>query len=255
MPIDVLAKMDYPGRLIILGNNSFGQSYVFAYGITGRSPGSQARILKASDDNKYVSVKPVVVETANGKTMARVLELGEATKSEGNPDLLFYDAMVFKDGNVAVSNGKQTDDLQKQLRAVSTPEGMFGKALDKWSFEPDSPHYTPRISGSVLNRHAGLHIIKRSSDGTPTKQYFSVPLEAGHGKLIATYDGANENPLSSFKGPPRDVSLEFETPKATAQELWNSLNPQFRVSVAAAHIDAQTGKHEIAIINKHEVEA
>lgn len=44
-PLEQLAKMDYPGRVVLLGMTQSGDIFV-AYAITGRSASSQARILE-----------------------------------------------------------------------------------------------------------------------------------------------------------------------------------------------------------------
>ena len=91
--LENVEEMAYPGRIIIIGKSAEGEDVVM-YAITGRSPSSQARMLLIDEVEKKIFVKPT----------------DEETLKTGNLDLLVYPAVIC--GNdIAVSNGKQTDDV------------------------------------------------------------------------------------------------------------------------------------------------
>ena len=52
MNLDALAQMEYPGRFIIVGQ-LVNEKNVVVYGLSGRSPSSQARVFKSEKKVKY----------------------------------------------------------------------------------------------------------------------------------------------------------------------------------------------------------
>jgi IMP cyclohydrolase len=230
-----LAKMEYPGRVIVIGKSLEGDGIVM-YAITGRSPSSQARLLERDRSKNRILVKPT----------------DEETLKSGDPDLLIYPAIIIGEG-IAVSNGKQTADINPLFREKKQPTEILASALKNWEYEPDEPNYTPRISGCLFNG-AALSIIKREDDGSVLRNYFEIPLIPGRGKMIATYTGINENPLPSFFGEPVDVGLPYPDAEKAAQAMYEALGPDnekdFRVAAVAVYHDTQ-GAATIAIKNRH----
>lgn len=234
-----IKKTAYPGRVIIVGQSLQRQNVVM-YAITGRSPSSQARKLEIDDARKKIFVKP---------TDEKILQTG-------NPDLLVYPAVIMGNQGIAVSNGKQTDDVFNNLSSNTNPVAIHLKALTNWEYEPDEPNYTPRISGCIANGTA-LNIIKRAADGSVIRNYFDIPMMPGKGKMIATYTGLNENPLPSFTGEPQDVDLPWPNAGAAVSALYEALGPQeggadFRVA-AAAVFAATNAAFEIKVINRSDL--
>ena len=221
MELENIAKMEYPGRLIIIGRDISGEKDIVAYAITGRSPSSQARKLDYDSIISKIIVKPT----------------NEEELKKGNIDLLIYPA-IYCQGGIAVSNGKQTENIKAWFEKNADPVDVLRNSLSKWDYEPDAPNYTPRISSCITyEKGAALSIIKRAEDGSSMKNYFKIPLIPGKGKLIATYTGENKNPLPSFAGEPLDVELKGNTTEAITEGIYNALGPKanqndFRVSVA-----------------------
>jgi hypothetical protein len=58
------------------------------------------------------------------------------------------------------------------------------------------------------------------------------------------------NPLPSFEGEPVRVDIAGDI-DAFADEIWNNLNEENKVSLFVRFIDTQTGKFESRIINKN----
>jgi len=239
---EAITNMEYPGRMIIIGQNTMGKDVV-VYAITGRSPPSQARKLVSET---YDESRKIIVQPTN-----------EEELKKGNPDLLVYPAMIIKEDRIAVSNGKQTKTISEYLEGQLEPIKLLNTALaieNNWEYEPDKPNYTPRISGCKVPKGAALSIIKRGSLGEALRNYYEIPLTPGVGKMIATYTGEDKSPLSSFNTDPLDVIIIEETPEEIAATIYDALSPKslkkdFRVSVAAALIDG--GKTYTSVINRH----
>jgi IMP cyclohydrolase len=237
-----LTAMEYPGRVLIIGRAPGDGRAIVIYAITGRSPSSQARMLEWRDNGVWV--RPT----------------DEKTLRTGNVDLLVYPAVLHFPGGIAVSNGKQTSDIRIRLEeGKSGPVAVLAAALRTWDYEPDAPNFTPRISGCVLpGPSAALSVIRRDGDGTPLRNYHEVPLVAGKGKLITTYDGINRDPLRSFSGDPVDVGIKSGNPGVLAEAAYAALapsgqRPDFRVAVTCvAADDIGANRFEIAVINRHE---
>lgn len=238
--LEALTAREYLGRLIIIGVDPRGENNVVVYAITGRSPSSQARKLELR--GKAIWASPT----------------DEEAIKKGNVDLLVYPAVLLS-GGIAVSNGKQTDDIKTCFKRSQDPEEVLRLALKKWDYEPDPPAFTPRISGCVLPRKgAALGIIERAPDGSSMKRFFRVPLKAGRGKMISTYQGENTNPLPSFKGEPIDVGIKGKDAEDTAETVYKALEPKpgkidFRVAVSCVfYKNLGQQKYQTCIINKYE---
>lgn len=237
-----LESMTYPGRVIILGKDRSNQHVVVVYAITGRSPSSQARKIEFERDCAWV--KPT----------------DEEILQKGDPDLLIYPAICIGTG-IAVSNGKQTQDVAVGLKKGLLSVQALEESLQNWNYEPDAPNYTPRISGCLVDKDTGaLSILKRAEDGRTHRQYFEIPLLPGSGYMIATYTGENKDPLPSFTGEPRLVPLLGQSPQEVAAGVNEALAPEdpdkdFRVSTACVFAGAlERKKTEFAVINRQEKE-
>lgn len=237
-PLEHLSRMIYPGRLIAIGRDASGDFNVVIYAITGRSASSQARKLVL--EQNAVWTKPTDPEAL----------------AKGNPDLLLYPALVLGRG-IAVSNGKQTSDID--AGSPGSPVHALDHALKNWTYEPDAPIYTPRISGCVLpSNRAALSVIKRADNGEALRFFFELPLIAGKGKMISTYSGENKDRLPSFHEEPIDLELEESSTAAMAEAVYAALGPQeaekdFRVAVACLFAKASDmTDHQFYLINRTE---
>lgn len=237
-PWEPLARMIYPGRLLIIGGDVAGAHHVLIYAITGRSPSSQARKLEA--EGNAVWTKP---------TDPEVLK-------KGNPELLVYPAVIFGRG-IAASNGRQTVDVDTEARASAVAGLDVG--LGPWTYEPDAPIYTPRITGCILpSGRAALSIIKRGPDGHPVRAFYDLADRPGRGAMLATYAGDNREPLEAFAGEPLDLGLEGTTPEETAEAAYAALGPRsglpdFRVALVCVYARRDAlAERRMAVINRHE---
>ena len=222
----------YPGRGIVLGRSPDGQCAAIAYFIMGRSENSRNRVFE---------------ETADG---IRTKAFDESKMTD--PSLIIYHP-VRNMGPVMtiVTNGDQTDTIKKFME-----EGhCYRHALLTRAFEPDGPHYTPRISGVVKPDGSYNLSILKSLDGDASCccRYFyeyDAPV-AGMGHFIHTYQG-DGSPLPSFEGEPRPVSVTAPDAKTWAEEIWASLNEENKVSLFVEYIHIAEGKRDTVILNKHQ---
>jgi len=238
--LESLSAKEYPGRIIIIGRDITGKNEVVIYAITGRSPSSQARKMELEDD--AVWARPT----------------DEEALKKGNIDLLVYPAILLSNG-IAVSNGKQTMDIKTCLGQGQNPEEVLELALHEWDYEPDAPIFTPRISGCVLpQKKAALSIIKRAPNGSSIRNIFEIPLKAGKGEMISTYEGEDKDPLPAFTGEPIEVEIKEKKAYDMAAAVYDALEPapgekDYRVSVVSVFSsNLNSNEYEIYIINKHE---
>ena len=78
----------------------------------------------------------------------------------------------------------------------------------------------------------------------------TTPPLAGEGRFIHTYQ-ENAEPLPSFEGEPRRVSVSAPDAETLASQVWASLNEDNKVSLFVQYIHLATGERETVILNKH----
>ena len=222
----------YPGRGIIIGKSADGAWAVTAYFIMGRSENSRNRIF---------------VEEGEG---IRTQAYDESKLTD--PSLIIYTPVRVLGNKTIVTNGDQTDTIYEGMDKQMT----FEQTLRSREFEPDSPNYTPRISG-ILHLENGTYnyamSILKSDNGRPegcSRFTFAYENPApGEGHFIHTYMG-DGNPLPSFEGEPKRISIPDRIDEFT-DLLWNSLNEENKVSLFVRYINIATGKYQTKIVNKN----
>lgn len=231
-PISSLLKDNrYPGRGIVVGKSQNGKKAVAAYFIMGRSANSRNRVF--TEKNGEVFTEPY-----------------DVSKVE-DPSLIIYAAIRSYKNKLIVTNGNQTDTIYDGLTAGKS----FSQALTAREFEPDAPNLTPRISAMLTfsddNFSYDMSILKSAdAAGTACNRYtYSYPSLAGLGHFIHTYvcDG---NPIPTFQGEPERVAIPNEI-DAFADEIWNSLDQENKISLYVRYVDLTTGKVENRLINKN----
>ena len=194
---ELLESNPYPGRGIVVGK---GCVY---YWIMGRSANSRNRVFVETDDG---------IRT----------EAHDPSKME-DPSLIIYHPVRTMGDALVVTNGDQTDTIVER--------GSFREGCMAREYEPDAPHYTPRISSVVYpDGSFELSILKHDPDSASDRclrQFFSYEgADEGVGYFISTYQGDGD-PLPSFAGEPVCVSLP------TPDEVWAALNADNKVSLYA----------------------
>ena len=231
----LLSENDYPGRGIILGKSKDGSKAMIAYFIMGRSENSRNRVFEAFE----------------GGMRTKAFDESKLV----DPSLIIYNPYLALENVDIITNGDQTNTIYDFVKENPSDEYAFDKALYTREFEPDSPNYTPRISG-IINYTDGdfkykLSILK-SSNGNPqvcNRYFYGYSPLAGIGHFIHTYshDG---NPIPSFYGEPEEVELP-NTANELADVVWANLNEANKVSLFVRTVDLATGKADEIIINKN----
>lgn len=231
-----LGGNSYPGRGIVVGLDETGNNLVQVYWIMGRSENSRNRIFS----------------TEGGRLFT---EAAHPSKVK-DPSLIIYNAMfevADQQGETisVVSNGHQTDDVAEGfLRGQS-----FYEVMRDWSYEPDKPNFTPRITAtsSWLGDNETLveiALLRKSpwSDACDRHLYEINDIDESFGYCLTTYSGDGD-PLPSFHGEPYLLSLRGDADQI-AGTFWEVLNAENRVSLAVKFIP-KIGASRITIINKY----
>lgn len=227
-----LSEHPYPGRGIVLGRTADNKKAAIAYFIMGRSENSRNRVFENTEDG------------------IRTKAFDESKMTD--PSLIIYHPVrLLPNSLLVVTNGDQTDTIRDAIA-----EGhCYRHALNTRKFEPDGPNWTPRISG-VLKPDGTYNLsILKSLDGDPSCccRYFfeyDAPV-AGTGHFIHTYQ-ENAEPLPSFQGEPRRVSIDAQDAQSWAEALWTALNADNKVSLYVQLCDLESGNRDIVIINKYQ---
>lgn len=221
----------YVGRGIVIGKTPDGTKSAVAYFIMGRSENSRNRIFTVKDGTVYT-------------------EPYDVSKVE-DPSLIIYSALRTYKNNLIVTNGDQTDTIYDYLKNGK----CFIKALKSREFEPDSPNFTPRISGMVTfcgdDFSYKMSILKSIDEvGSDCARYtFDYPSKNGLGHFIHTYvtDG---NPIPTFQGEPERVAIP-DSIDEFASDIWNNLDGNNKISLYVRYTDVKSGEYQEKLINKN----
>ena len=226
---ELLSANEYPGRGIALGLTPDGNRSAAVYFIMGRSVNSRNRVFLPEPDG---------IRT----------EAFDPSRLE-DPSLIIYHPVRQVGRGLIVTNGDQTDTVREFLERGETWE----QALRTREFEPDGPNWTPRISGLLSPDGSYKLSILRAADAAGTacrRNFFEYPGQAGLGHFIHTYE-TNGDPLPTFSGEPRPVEIGSDI-DAFAEEIWNSLNAENKISLFVRFTDLTTGETEQRIFNKNQ---
>ena len=227
--LTLLKENPYPGRGIVFGQTPDATCAVLAYFIMGRSENSRNRVFVPDQ----------------GGIRTQAYDESKLT----DPSLIIYAPVKTVGRQTIVTNGDQTDTIYAHLTAGQS----FRAALRTRTFEPDAPHYTPRISGLMDGDGNYCLSILKSAEGNPAAcQRFFYEYDAlpGAGHFIHTYRGHGD-PLRSFAGEPHGIAIEQDI-HTWADKLWQSLNEANKVALFVRHITLATGETETIIRNRHE---
>lgn len=223
----------YPGRGIILGCGPNGRA-VLAYFIMGRSAGSRARAFRREKDDVVI----------------RLLDQSGVK----DPSLILYAPLRMCGRHIVVANGDQTDAICTSLKGGKG----FEEALRTMEYEPDAPHFTPRISGMISLPESGfsyrLSILKASGAGRRCqRQFFEYEPIPGMGHLIHTYAGDGAV-LPSFAGEPLTVNVPSSI-DAFTNGLWEALDEENRVALYVRYTPLDGSRYEDRVVNRYGEEA
>ena len=229
-PEELIKGNSYVGRGIVLGRTPDGRA-VSAYFIMGRSANSRNRVFAL--DKGVLYTRPY------------------DESKVADPSLIIYAALRKFENKLIVTNGDQTDTVWEGLK-----QGVsFGDSLKARCFEPDAPNLTPRISGMISFADGSFSYelsILKSADaaGTACNRYlFSYEALPGLGHFLHTYvcDG---DPIPTFQGEPERMAMSDDLDGFTSS-LWDSLDPDNKISLYVRYTDPATGACEDRLINKY----
>ena len=187
----------------------------------GRSQSSKARIFERSGDDLIIKL----------------------TKQDKNfdPSLILYSPLRMLNGNLILTNGDQTDTIYDFVKDGET----FEEALRTREYEPDPPHFTPRISAMINKSGYKQSILKKAG-----KYFFEYEFENGKGHLIHTYDHdvTPDKNLPSFSGEPREIKIS-EDVEEFSNSLWNELDKNYRVSLYVRFYDSDFKSYRDKLFN------
>lgn len=225
-----LTANPYPGRGIVMGVDETGEYVVQVYWIMGRSENSRNRVFSFEGGRVFT-------------------EAADPSKVK-DPSLIIYNAMQESRDFFVVSNGCQTDGAFQHPGA----EGLQ-YALRPYQYEPDSPNFTPRITGTCYFLHSvipsfQLSILRKSRWGILCDRslYTYEKIGDGFGFCLTTYSGDGD-PLPPFIGDPVLMPLVGNIGDI-ATAYWDALNKQNRVSLAVKFVRISSMTSEIRVINK-----
>ena len=228
-----LNSLAYHGRGIIIGKSADSKKAITAYFIMGRSENSRNRVF-----------------VAEGEAM-RTKAFDESKMTD--PHLIIYYPVRVLGNKTIVTNGDQTDTIYELMDKQMT----FEQALRTREFEDDKPNFTPRISGIIRREADGMNFamsILKSAEGDDSScerftYAYSNP-KAGMAKFIHTYN-CDGNPLPSFEGEPKTLTLPDLDIDGLTDLIWENLNADNKVSLFVRYIDIASGKTETRIVNKN----
>lgn len=226
----LLKDNEYAGRGIVIGTSPDKKNAVCAYFIMGRSENSRNRVFVKTGET--LKTEPFDVSKVS------------------DPSLIIYNAVRKTENSLIVTNGDQTDTVYNLMSEGKS----FKESLETREFEPDAPNFTPRISGILCFENGfkyEMNILKSiDENGSDCCRYtYSYPSVAGLGHFIHTYN-CNGDPLPTFTGEPHRVIIKADI-EEFANEIWESLNVENKISLYVRYTDIETGKYTDKIINKN----
>lgn len=226
----LLKDNEYAGRGIVIGTSPDRKNAVCAYFIMGRSENSRNRVFVKTGET--LKTEPFDVSKVS------------------DPSLIIYNAVRKTEKSLIVTNGDQTDTIYDLMSKGKS----FKESLETREFEPDAPNFTPRISGILYFENGfnyEMSILKSiDENGSECCRYtYSYPSVAGLGHFIHTYN-CNGDPLPTFTGEPHRISIKNNI-EEFANEIWESLNVDNKISLYVRYTDIETGKYTDKIINKN----
>ncbi|MFC5826646.1 IMP cyclohydrolase [Nonomuraea insulae] len=204
---EIFQASRYPGRIVVWARTLDGVT-CGGYVLTGRTPASQARALRLTGQELVVG----------------------PTSPAPNDPLRHYVAAARRGDWLVYGNGEQVATVADRLQEGQPPT----VALDELEYEPDPPIFTPRITviaGSAAQAWFGAARRSLSDRTTTNLLTLSVrDLAPGDAVLMTTYRSDGEHPVTGE--PFVEAVTEAADQHELLDELWDSLDPRFRVAAA-----------------------
>ena len=208
-------------------------------------------------NNSYLGRGIIIGKSNDGKNaVCSYFIMGRSSNSR-NRIFSFKDNVLYTEpldkNKIIITNGNQTDTIFNGLKDKIS----FEESLKSRKFEPDSPHFTPRISGLLCFKDNDfdykISILKSANkEGDACYRYtFDYESVCGIGHFIHTYLQDN-NPLPSFYGEPKKIEILNDIDEFT-NKIWKSLNEDNKISIFSRYTNLKTGEKIDRIINKYKL--
>ena len=237
--IAYLEANKYPGRIVFGGTMQNGH-IVQGLIINVRSKPNQNRVLVE-----------VARPNFNGQVKAEFANPAEAAGVD--PTNILYTAMSDSDRSFVTSNGQHTEVVHSMHHNLAASLIQAG-----WGYEHDSAN-TPRIAvytwiepdGPV---HTEFAVLKKSpfDDTIFGSNFYYRKIQPGFGFYVSTYE-YDDNPPPSWVGEPRLIPLIGTSLAQVTANLWDTMNRDYRVAIAAKEIAPETLQSRIHIVNAREI--
>ena len=185
-----------------------------------------------------------------------MLEAADAMCKAANVELIGYENIADGYTSVLVRGdvGACKTAVEAGVKAVESMEGgNLYSALQTRTFEPDIPHFTPRISGILQPDGSYMLSILRTVCGDPDgccRSFWDYRRpQVGIGHFLHTYRGDGD-PLPSFEGDPVPVAIPSPDAASFGELLWTHLNPENRISLFVRYVDLAAGRRKDVIRNR-----
>ncbi|ANV98045.1 hypothetical protein BBW65_04160 [Helicobacter enhydrae] len=225
---ELLRTHRYFGRGIIVGKSPKTQEAFLLYFLSGRSQNSQNRTFVAKDGQIHIQAR---VEDTDADT-----------------SLTFYPPLLTFQNQIILGNGDQTQSIFDALQKG----GSFEEALRMREFEPDAPHFTPRISTLITlegdDFSYKMSLIKSFQTHYCHRFFYEYPSVEGYGHFLHTY-AQDWSPLPSFIGEPKALQIP-QSLEELATEVWDNLDKDYKIALFAQSIHPTTQQTNTIILNK-----
>jgi len=227
-----VGRVSYPGCGMIAGRSADGTNAVIAYFIMGRSPLTKNRLFV--EDGGGVRIVPHIKEAMR------------------NESLLLYSPVLAFENKVLIGNGSHVESAYNELVSGKS----FEDFVEKLSYTPDAPNFTPRLTGLVSTDGESFSVkmsLVKSMDpmgasvGSYIFNYNNIPAGMCYYMHTCAFDA---NPLPPFSGEPIQVSVNGSIFDIVA-DIWENMNAENKVSMWVRTIDLKTHKSMSRIINKN----
>lgn len=151
-------------------------------------------------------------------------------------------------GTTIVSSGAESEAIyQSLLHGKALYESLrFFREREYWGLIPRHPLYTPRIFGlRERNGHYALSILKSGLNDCPQQNIYEY---SWGDRWISTVQ--QDGSLVPFSGEPVQIKLQHQTIRTLADQIWESFDPNTRVSLFVRYTDMRNGFPETVIINQ-----
>jgi IMP cyclohydrolase len=208
---NALTSNRYPGRGVLVAMSRTG--LCCGYFLTGRSAASKERTLHEHGGRLIVA----------------------PATATGHDPLRHYVAARSDGGRLVYGNGEQVSVIADRLAEGQSP----ADALNRISYEPDPPIFTPRISVVVTADGIWFGAARRSErdrDAANVLVLAVSELGVGDAVLITTY--RSDGVTIATGDPFTEASADVDGPDELLDLVWDGLDPVYRVAAATFRPDA-----------------